>query len=292
MRLRGLIAAIMMAGVGLTLPEVVRAQSAVPTWDKPMTLGMGAAVDNPVAARLGAVISPAKKCGKLRRIADRLGETFAGVRLRQSVVERTCAFADLSATADAIWAWPWGQGEINADLPPRLHGRYGVWTINCGQAGRRERCALAYATTADLVVPLGAAERVRIITHFVIDEIAGQERLLWRVFVERADPHWFQGSIQMAPAGEAQEIVQARAGGAIFRKRFDGCGPGGCMMEEHVDAASAIATVLSDGGRPQIEVRPAPGVVVTQPVSPEGFRQGMQELSRLKRSEGRVLAGR
>jgi hypothetical protein len=39
-------------------------------------------------------------------------------------------------------------------------------------------------------------------------------------------------------------------------------------------------------------VRPASGVVITQLISPDGFRQGLQELSRLKRSEGRVLAGK
>jgi invasion protein IalB len=282
----------MVAGVGYALPAVVQAQTAASAWDKPMTLGAGAAVDTPVAARPGAAISPANKCGKLRRIADRLGETFAGVRLRQAVVERTCAFADLSATADAVWSWPWGQGEITADLPPRLHGHYGAWTINCGQAGRRERCALAHVTEAEMAAVPSAVERVRVVAHFVIDEIAGQERLLWRVFVERAAPHWFEGSMLAAAPGEAQDIVQVRLGGSFFRKRFDSCGPSGCMMEAHVDAGSGVATHLSDGGQLQIEVRPALGVVISQPVSSQGFRQGMQELSRLKRSEGRVLAGK
>jgi invasion protein IalB len=292
MRLRDLIAAVVAVGMSFAVPFSAHAQSAARVWDKPMTLGVGAAVDTQATARPGATASPANKCGKLRRIAERLGETYAGVRLRQSVVERTCAFADLSTTVDPVWAWPWGQGEITADLPPRLHGRYGAWTINCGQAGRRERCALAHMTEIGQDPASGAAERARIVTHFVIDEIAGQERLLWRVFVERAEPHWFEGSMQRASTNDAQDIVVARVGASTFRKRFDGCGNGGCMMEAHVDAGASAATHLAERGSLQIEVRPASGVVVTQQIDPDGFRQGLQELSRLKRSEGRVLAGK
>jgi hypothetical protein len=289
MAVRGSFAAGLLAGICLAATPAAYAQS--DKWDKPMSLGRGPAVETQISPRAGAVASPADKCGKWRRVADRLGETYAGIRLRQSVVARTCAFADEAPVENQVWSWPWAREEISAELPPRLHGKFAGWTIRCGAAGTRERCALIHEMDMNASQSTGTDERVRLITHFVIDEIGGQERVLWRVFVERAEPHWFDGSVA-STGGQASDLVRTQVGAAIISKRFDGCGRYGCLMEAEMGASARVATRLWEGGDLQIEVRPVPGLVLSQIAPAAGFRQGLRELSTLKRREHRVLAGK
>ncbi|MEQ1612354.1 MAG: hypothetical protein ABL904_06345 [Hyphomicrobiaceae bacterium] len=253
---------------------------------------LGVSIDETPVTRSNNAATPAQKCGKWRRIADRLGETYAGIRLRKSVVARTCAFADQAAAEETVWAWPWAATEIDGELPPRLHQEHQAWTIRCGQAGRRERCALIHEMAANIQPGNGAADHSRIISHFVIDEIGGKERVLWRVFAERTEAHWFEPGGRMTSLGPAANVVRARAGAIMVRKTFDDCGRRGCQMEAEVGVGARIASRLWDGGNIKIDLRPAPGIVFNQIIPAAGFRRGLIELSRLKRQEQRVLAGR
>jgi invasion protein IalB len=139
-------------------PALAAAGNSMATIGPPMRLGVTDAA--PRRTDLARLQTPQNNCRKWRRIAERLGETFAGLRLRQSVVDRACLFAatELASVTggtngadtsfDHLWAWPWADGAIDPSLPPRLHTTHGDWHIRCGQAGRRERCALIHETVA------------------------------------------------------------------------------------------------------------------------------------------------
>jgi invasion protein IalB len=280
------------AAVMVPLATGAQAQSA-DAWEPPMALGRPLVVEGHAGKQTQRTsASLAQKCGKWRRIADRLGETYAGVRLRQSVVTRVCAFADLSPTEKAVWSWPWGRGDIDAELPPRLHGTFGAWTIRCDAAGNRERCALIHSGLAQLTPPLPKLDSVRVITHFVIDDIGGQEKLLWRVFVERARPQWFVNATASRLQRAANPGVLAQAGATAIAKPFDSCSRLGCLMEAEVDTGGSVATRLAEGVPLQLDVQPLSGYALSQTVSADGFQAGLGALSQLKRQERRMLAGR
>jgi hypothetical protein len=291
---------------------IAEAQSADrASWtERPMGIGRMQAMEAAPGRTAGTSTSPADKCAKWRRIADRLGETYAGVRLRRTVVARVCAFADEAPRDDQIWAWPWGGSgsgsgsgqELDGELPPRLHATFAAWSIRCGPvdgnfrsrasgdpATDRERCALISEAVAE--VPAAVATG-RIVTHFVIDHIGGEDRVLWRVYVERAEPHWFDAASTGRSDAASDPVFQARAGTLAVQKSFDGCGRAGCLLEADVAVGGRIAARLADGAGIEIDVRPAPGVLVTRAVAAEGFRAGWRELARLRRSERRLLAGR
>lgn len=232
----------------------------------------------------------ANACHRWRRVVDRLGETYAGTRLRQTVVARACAFADHGPRDEQVWTWPWSHADVDGALPPRLHGKFGAWTIRCDSSGRRERCALIHEAEANILPGNGATEKARVVTHFVIDEISGAERLLWRVFVERAEPSWFAANPDPAAASPALDLVRAHAGAVMLRKAFDTCGRFGCQMEADVAIGGRMAARLWDGGSLQIDVRPAPGLSLTKTIPATGFRQGLAELSMLKRREQGIVA--
>ena len=257
-----------------------------------MRLGVGPQSDIAAPAHQGSRATPGANCGKWRRVAARLGETYAGARFRQSIVERACAFSDQTPAEEAAWSWPWARPEIDAELPPRLHAQYASWAIRCGISGKRERCALIHEALANGAPAIGASESVRIITHFVIDQIGGQEHVLWRVFVEKLEPSWFSVVQGGANKTAGSEVVRVHAEAIMIHKRFDDCGRFGCLMEADVSVSARIATRLWDGGSIQIDVRPAVGIVLTQSVPATEFRQALRELSRLKRAEERVIAGR
>jgi hypothetical protein len=257
-----------------------------------MRLGVEPQFDASIVRPSRTSATSASNCGKWRRVAARLGETYAGVRFRQSIVERACAFADLAPTEETTWSWPWAKAEIDAELPPRLHAVFAGWAIRCGNSGRRERCALIHEATVNVAPALGASETTRIITHFVIDQIGGQEQILWRVFVEKSDAGWFEGTQSTGGRTASSEVVRVHSGANMIHKRFDDCGRLGCLMEADVAISARIATRLWDGGSVQIEMRPAPGILLVQSVPAGEFRSGLSELSRLKRAEERVVAGR
>lgn len=92
----------------------------------------------------GAHRNPADSCRRWKTVAGKLGETYAGQRLRETVVARACALSGNETQDDEPWQWPWRDGTIRAELPPRLHGSIGEWVIRCGKAGRRQRCAMLH----------------------------------------------------------------------------------------------------------------------------------------------------
>jgi invasion protein IalB len=271
-------------------PDPLSARLSAP-WPGPMRLGVDSHDLQAGRERSASAATPASKCGKLRRIASRLGETHAGVILRNTLIERTCAFADISP-GETPWGWPWSAAGLNADLPPRIHASYGAWTIRCGSTGQSERCALIHQGEVNVAPLPGALDRVNLISHFVINHIGGQERVLGRVFVERAESHWFGDAASMLDVPTHVEPIRVNLGGRIVHEPFDGCSRAGCLMEADVATSSSMATLLSDGTSAALEVRPSAGVVLYASVSAAGFRQGLQELTRLKRAEPRLLAGR
>jgi invasion protein IalB len=290
MRAAGRFIMVLLAGFGAAIATPSQAQTAADGWTRPMPLGRPFEAE--ASIRSVAPPSPAQKCNKWRRIADRLGETYAGVRLRRSVVERVCALADQKPSDDTVWSWPWRRGDIDADLPPRLHGTFETWTIRCAAVGVRERCALIHeglATRSSTSTgPDGAA---RLITHFVIDDIGGQERLLWRVFVERAQPDWFANPAGWRPKRGARRGVSAVVGTFAITEPFGQCGRGGCLMEAEVSAGAKVAARLTEGADLRIDVQPLPSHGITRAVPAVGFAAGLKELVQLKRQERRLLAG-
>lgn len=257
-----------------------------------MGLGLAPAADIVAPTTLKSRSLHSANCKKSRRLAARLGETYAGARFRQAIVERACAFVDLVPHEESAWSWPWAQAEIDIELPPRLHSTHAAWNIRCGSAGNRERCALIHDASANVAPVNGASESVRIITHFVIDQIGGQEHVLWRVFVEKSEPNWFHTGSRVAKGVYGGEVVAVSIGALAFDKQFDDCGRLGCLMEADVARSARVATTLWEGGTVQIEVRPMPGVVLKQSIPAHQFRHGLRELSRLKHAEERRLAGR
>ena len=288
-RLRAIVLAM---GLAFAAAPLSWAEVPGPIGQRSMRLSVGPQFEIAAIVQSQAREKIASNCGKWRRVAARLGETYAGARFRQSIVERACAFADTMPVEDTAWSWPWAKSEIDGELPPRLHASFASWTIRCGHSGRRERCALIHEAKATVAPAAGALDAINIITHFVIDQIGGQEHVLWRVFVEKPDPIWFGGSA--APVGRTHvaQVVRTHADAATIHKRFDDCSRFGCLMEADIGVSAQMATRLWDGAGILIEVRPAPGIVITQSVPAGDFRRGLRELSRLKHAEERLLAGR
>jgi invasion protein IalB len=286
----------------------LRAQTPNPSAANPLTGQMRLGVfGNEPPKRRGpvAVVTPRSNCLKWRRIAERLGETFAGLRLRQSVVDRACLFAEselYAASNDRVgrephfahlWAWPWAQGAIDPELPPRLHATYGDWSIRCGNVGPKERCALIHETSAASAQDVAAASgSTKVTTHFVIDTIGGQSQVLWRVFAARRSDGWFVDGAAASPTNSQSPhaLVRFTAGALTGAKRFDGCSAAGCLMEADVTSSARVATRLWEGGGADITLSPADGLTMTAPVSSNGFRSGLGELGRLKRAEDNVIA--
>lgn len=265
-----------------------QAQAGTSLRDHRMSLG----VELPTET-IQPVRRPAKaagsNCRKWRHVASRLGETYAGVTLRRAVVEKACALAGLDGAEDAIWAWPWLGGEIDAALPPRLHTQAGPWIIRCANVGRRERCALIYAA----LLPLGAGDHdaMRITTHFVIDTIAGQQRLLWRVLAERVSGDWY-GVARRASQPSPREVVRVGLAQRTIDEPFDGCSGSGCLMEADVRVGADAANQLWEGHALKLTLTPRLDFSFDLIIPATGFRVGLGELARLKRREEHAEIGR
>jgi invasion protein IalB len=192
-----------------------------------------------------------------------------------------------------VWAWPWAEGAIDPTLPPRLHSTHGDWNIRCGQAGRRERCALIHETVARTSTDAASlaepalpqptdARQTRVVTHFVIDTIGGHAHLVWRVFVERGDTADSELS--------RTELVRFSSATLSGAKRFDACSSVGCLMEADMTTSARLATRLWEGSAAALALPAATGGMMTATVPAKGARVGLAELARLKRSEDKVLA--
>lgn len=228
---------------------------------------------------------PLSNCKRWWAAASRLGETYAGHLLRQTVIRRECRFLEADR-AEETWDWPWASLSGGRVLPPRLHAALGEWEIRCGAAGTRRRCALLHKS------PMGADQVLdlpdqAIVTHFVIDAVGGRESLLWRMFVPQA-------SDTLAPAPPKRHsngAVRYRLDEAERTEPFPACTATGCLMEANIRHAADVATRLWDG-QPlhlHIRLRSDPPLDLTLPAA--GFRAGLKELVRLRREEARA-AGR
>ena len=219
-------------------------------------------------------------CRRWRTLAVRLGETYAGYRLRQVVATRLCALAD-DAGGQEIWGWPWRHYDMRADLPPQQLGRFGAWEIRCGEVGLRRRCALASETV--MAAALDPETRpLRVVAHLVIDRVAGRESVLWRVHVSRD-----VGSL------DTQGGILVEMAGRQSAEPFDACGRRGCMAEAAPRLSGEVASWLWMGRPMSISLgQSAAGAALGGVLPAHGFRRGLAELMRLRRQEARAVAGR
>lgn len=218
--------------------------------------------------------SQSESCRRWRVIASRLGETYAGHRLRETVVARTCALTGWDAGDDELWQWPWRQGNIRAEPLPRLHGSIGAWVIRCGKAGQRQRCAMLH----DLASAPANGASLKIVSHFVIDTIGGRESVIWRVQVSGTDA--VRDRLEIATAGKRTA------------KAFLACSKPGCLMEADVRLSTEAANLLWENSPLTLTlVRDDKPALVWQ-LPGHGFRGALSELARLRREETRTLATR
>ena len=257
---------------------------------KPMRLGLRAeqgpgAEHEPKPHRLPS------QCRKWQSMAVQLGETFAGYTLRHTVLKRVCG--DLGDVAlDESWDWPWSGFASGRIAPPRMLRTIEAWDIRCGKAGARQRCAMLHAE------PVTPGEPV-IVTHFVIDMVAGRESVLWRVFVAADAGEAVLGLPPVKPAaGEAKpySAIGARASTRGIRytlaatehvERFSKCAAAGCMMEANLLHAGEVATSLWDGNDIGLAITLSSGRIIQMSLPARGFRAGLAALVRLRRDESR-----
>jgi hypothetical protein len=231
-------------------------------------------------------------CHRWRAAAATLGETYAGHLLRETVVQRQCRSLEADR-GDEAWDWPWASLQEGRTLPPRLHAAQGEWEIRCGNAGGRRRCALLNRSPVPPDETLEPGDDA-IITHFVIDMIAGRETLLWRLFVPTA-PFITAAAAGLIDAGATHKGIGQRKGEVRYRledaertELFPACTAAGCLMESGPRTAGDVATRLWEGRSidVRISLTTAPAVALTLPSA--GFRAGLKELVRLRREEMRA----
>jgi invasion protein IalB len=230
-------------------------------------------------------------CRRWRAAAASLGETYAGHLLRQTVVRRQCRSLDADRGEEA-WEWPWTSLDEGRVLPPRLHTTYGEWEIRCGSAGGRRRCALLNSSPVSPDDALDPGDQA-VVTHFVIDMIAGRETLLWRLFVPAAP---VVNTAASAHAGvDAKQKSVARGKGEVrYRleeseriELFPACAAAGCLMEASLRHAGDVATRLWEGRSIDVRISLTSGAIADLTLPAVGFRAGLKELVRLRRDESR-----
>lgn len=277
-----------MSAAVLAFAHLPALAGSVPDRDGAMRLGVEA--PSPALGPHG-VTRPkaASDCRRWRRFAATLGETYAGAKIRNTVVQRACTFAEPDKLPDAgIWAWPWRNGEIDPTLPPRVHMRSGAWTIRCGMAGPRERCALIHEARVHVGGP-DSTETVPVTTHFVIDNIVGEQRVLWRVL----GPWSLDWRVhRREPGARPASQVEVRLGAQRRDVPFANCGQVGCLMEANVIVSAEAATYLWEGHSIGIKLAPRPDQTIELGLPARGFRAALVELGRLKQHEERPIAGR
>lgn len=229
-----------------------------------------------------------RQCKRWKALAIQLGETYAGYRLRETVLQRVCGMSG-EEIAGEIWDWPWASLDGEDILPPRLHRTMGPWEIRCDTAGERRRCALLHRLPLPEVQGQ-QGETPELIIHFVIDMVAGRESVLWRMFVPgmAARPARAELAAVGMTAGEARQArgqVRYRIGAHEFAEGFPACGMAGCLMESHVQRGGVVVSRLWDGKAIELGlvVAQEKDVVITIPA--RGFRAAFGELTRLRREE-------
>lgn len=230
------------------------------------------------------------QCQRWKALAARLGETYAGHRLRETVLQRICGLSEEQAS-EAAWSWPWASLDRGDIEPPRSHRTFGAWEIKCGPLDERRRCAVL----ARLRPAAGEDDAKVILVHFVIDMVAGRESVLWRIFVPheggdlgpaRSD----RVSLDTAPAQEreARGAVSYRLISTVHSEGFPACGAKGCLMEGHIRRASDVVSRLWEGRPLDLDVRVGSSTPFAVTLPAGGFRAAFKELVRLRREEVRA----
>lgn len=233
---------------------------------------------------LGTERRAPRDCRKLKALAGQLGETFAGHRLRSTLLDRSCGLHQVETHSDDVWSWPWRSPAAD-DLPPTSAGRFGAWEVRCGNAGRRQRCALVHVLGADGDPNQGL---VRVSTHFIMDALAGRESVVWRVVVaagtrpERGSASPRGGTGESDAAARAVTFVH---GDGEVRVAFAMCRDGACIMEASPRHASDVVGRLADGSPIEIKLTGESGERTSIILPATGFRSGFNALGRLRREE-------
>lgn len=231
------------------------------------TASTGIAASDLRHGALGSVTLDANVCRKIRSVAARFGESWAGYRVQQMLSNRACGGA-FEENAEHFWSWPWRPGTSAIDVPPRLMGSIGDWELRCGYAGPRMRCALLHQAS----IPESAD---RIVTHFVISSVAGRETVLWRISAPR-------------PVADVGREIGVRAGDHAAATRFDICFVQSCVSEGAGQDAAAVLDALWTGQAISFDLGARGEVAV--PAS--GFREAFRELIRLRHEERRFTIKR
>lgn len=252
----------------------------------PMRLGVNTprvtldAADRAVGFPAPNGTSSQRICRSWRAMADRLGETFLGARMRRAVLPSACPIEG----ADPVvrWTWPWDGDGLAGNLPPTIRTTAGAWSIRCGTVGPRERCVLAQS--GSIAEPANGRALV-FTTHFVIDSVSSKERLIWRLYLHDADSrrpgqidwHRSQGRVELS-VGDLTRVAS-----------FSVCSRTGCMLEGDVQSGAEIAKRLWDGERATVTVVPpsleAEGRAFHGEVVATGLKQALPQLSRLRQRE-------
>lgn len=223
-----------------------------------------------------------RDCRRWQAAAASLGETYAGHRLRQTLRTRQCLSLE-TERGEAAWEWPWSALHGGRVLPATVHAAQGEWEIRCSHVAGRRRCALLN------VSPTPGANLVGhvVVTHFVIDRVAGREALLWRLFA----PSEIQVTVGRSPesAGRSHGEVRYRLEDVERAEVFPACSPAGCLMEATSRHAGDVATRLWEGRSIDVSISMMPGGGISLTLPATGFRAGLKELVRLRRDE---IAGR
>lgn len=299
--LRRVLGTLLASTAAALAPAAARAETGAPfAWppavesgsNAPMRLGLRAETWRAGEAQPSLQPGANGQCRRWRAMAQSLGESYAGYALRTSVVRRVCD-GPLSERVDDAWDWPWA-GLVHGRLvPPRLHQTFGPWQIRCGAAGTRQRCAAVHV--APLSGGLAAATDGRtVVTHFVIDMVAGRESVLWRMFVPslaaEADTANDRPGARLAgpvPMREDPRVIRYALGEETFRERYAACAPKGCIMEAALARGSRVATRLWDGASVELEVSLSADQTVLATLPERGFRAALRELVRLRQEEMR-----
>lgn len=236
----------------------------------------------------------ARICRSWRAMTDRLGETFIAARLRNTVLLNSCPVEAGDAQPSA-WAWPWDERGLAGALPPRRAGEHGAWSILCGSAGPRERCAMVQTGVLTRQGDGIHAPRARLgfATHFVIATVGAEERVIWRLFIHDAD-----GARQhKVDWNEAPGTVEVTSGSFSATVPFSVCSRAGCMLEIDVKASTDLVNRLWDGSAVRLKVVP-PGrsIPIAQAfegeVTASGLRRALPQLNGLRQRELRPVVER
>jgi invasion protein IalB len=235
------------------------------------------------------------QCGRWRAAASRLGETYAGHLLRETVIRRECRFHEADRVEET-WDWPWASLSGGRVVPPRLHADLGAWEIRCGSAGTRRRCALLHRSPILADQEMDEAEPA-IVTHFVIDSVGGRESLLWRMFVPAevsspGPPPAGAGRSGASSKRPSHGTVRYRLSDAERTEPFPVCTRSACLMEANIHHAGDVATRLWDGQPVNLHIRLRSEAPLDVTLPAAGFRAGLKELVRLRREEARASGKR